>query len=68
MAKDLTNSPVDRQNVLNNPYAIKEIQKATHITSIKFEGADRLVKEQIATFFEVDTRTIERYLEKYGED
>ncbi len=25
MAKDLTNSPVDRQNILNNPYAIKEI-------------------------------------------
>jgi hypothetical protein len=68
MAKDLTNSPVDRQNILNNPYAVTEIQKATHLTSIQFEGAERLTKEQISTFFEVDARTIERYLEKYGDE
>lgn len=64
MVKDLTNSSVDRQNILNNPYAIAEIQKATDITAILFEGNQRLTKEQIATFFEVDVRTIERYLEK----
>jgi hypothetical protein len=68
MAKDLTNSPIDRQNILNNPYAVTEIQKATHLTSIKFEGAERLTKEQIAAFFEVDARTIERYLEKHGDE
>jgi hypothetical protein len=33
-----------------------------------FEGAERLIKEQIAAFFEVDARTIERYLEKYGDE
>ena len=42
MAKDLTNSPVDRQNILNNPYAVTEM--------LKFEGAERLIKEQIAAF------------------
>ncbi len=68
MTKDLTNSPIDRQNILNNPYAITEIQKATHLTSIQFEGTERLTKEQIASFFEVDIRTIERYLENYSEE
>ena len=68
MAKDLTNSPVDRQNILNNPYAVTEIKKATHLTSILFEGTERLTKEQISAFFEVDARTIERYLEKYGNE
>ena len=68
MAKDLTNSPVERQNILNNPYAVIEIQKATRLTSIQFEGAERLTKEQISVFFEVDARTIERYLEKYNEE
>lgn len=68
MAKDLTNSPVDRQNILNNPYAVTEIQKATHLSSIQFEGAERLTKEQIAAFYEVDARTIERHLEKHGEE
>jgi hypothetical protein len=38
------------------------VQKAIHIKGIVFEGAVRLVKEQIAAFFEVDVRTIERYL------
>lgn len=63
-----SSSPVDRQNILNNPYAVTETQKATHLTSIKFEGAERLTKEQIAAFFEVDARTIERYLEKHGDE
>jgi hypothetical protein len=68
MAKDLTESPVDRQNILNNSYAVTEIQNATKIKGIHFEGTVCLIKEQVAAFFEVDTRTIERYLEKYGEE
>ena len=31
MAKDLTNSKIDRQNILNNNYAIDEIEKACNI-------------------------------------
>jgi len=68
MSKELTNSTIERQNVLNNQFAVMEIQKAIHIRGVMFEGAVRLVKEQIAAFFEVDVRTIERYLEKYGEE
>ena len=68
MGKDLTSSPVDRQNILNNPQAVKEIKKATNITAIKFEGSEVLTKEQIANFFEVDVRTIERYLENNADE
>ncbi|HRP01009.1 MAG TPA: DNA-binding protein [Candidatus Kapabacteria bacterium] len=63
MEKDLTNSGLDRQNILNNPYAIAEIQKAVSIKGIVFEGVYLFTKEQIASFYEVDIRTIERYLE-----
>jgi hypothetical protein len=38
MSKDLTNSSIHRQNILNNPYALHEIEKATQITGIPFEG------------------------------
>ena len=38
MSKDFTNSSMHRQNILNNPYALQEIEKATHITGIPFEG------------------------------
>lgn len=64
MAKDLINSPIDRQNILNNPYAITEIQKATKIKGIMFEGSARLIKEQVAGFFEITPRTIDNYLSR----
>ena len=53
MEKDLTNSQLDRQNILNNPYAIAEIEKAAGIEGIVFEGRSVLLKEQVAEFFEV---------------
>ena len=64
MAKDLVNSPVDRQNILNNPYAVTEIQKATKIKGVMFEGSARLIKEQVASFFEITPRTIDNYLNR----
>lgn len=61
--KDLTNSTVARQNILNNNYAIEEIQKAVGIEGIVFDSQLRFLKSQIASFFEIDERTVERYLE-----
>lgn len=68
MAKDLTNSAVDRQNILNNPYALAEIEKAAGIQGIPFEGKTVVLKEQVANFFEVTIRTIENYLEQNAEE
>ncbi len=68
MDKDLTNSELERQNILNNPYAVQEIKKAAPIQGVIFEGAARVVKEQVARFFEVDPRTIDRYLERFGDE
>lgn len=64
MNKDLTNSAVDRQNVLNNPYALAEIERAAGIQGIPFEGGTVVLKEQVAAFFEVTLRTVENYLEQ----
>lgn len=64
MKKDLTNSAVDRQNVLNNPYALAEIERAAGIQGIPFEGKTVVLKEQVAAFFEVTLRTVENYLEQ----
>ncbi len=60
---DLTTSVVSRQNILNNQYAIDEIQN-----QLRFDGAFLgqellFTKEQIAEYFEVDIRTVERYVE-----
>lgn len=66
MSKDLTNSPVDRQNILNNSYALVEVEKAIGIKGIPFEGGTVVLKEQVADFLEVTVRTIENYLEQFG--
>lgn len=68
MKKDLTNSEIDRQNILNNPYALAEIEKAAGIQGIPFEGKTVVLKEQVASFFEVTVRTVENYLESHPEE
>ncbi|MCB5259785.1 MAG: DNA-binding protein [Candidatus Cloacimonetes bacterium] len=65
MAKDLTNSTVDRQNILNNQYAINEIQKAVKLQGILFEGKLVFLIDHIADFFEVTTRTIKNYISNF---
>lgn len=62
MAKDLTTSQIDRQNILNNDLAVNEIQNQTGIQGIIFEGRLRFTKSMVATYFDVDVRTIERYV------
>jgi hypothetical protein len=68
MSRNLTTSAVDRQNVLNNPYALAEIERAASIQGIPFEGKSVLLKEQVAAFFEVTTRTIDNYIERHGDE
>lgn len=67
-SKDLTVSQIDRQNILNNPFALQEVEKATRIQGIPFEGKIIVIKDQVADFFEVSVRTVESYLEKYNQE
>lgn len=66
MNKDLTTSVTDRQNILNNPYALSEIEKAAGMQGIPFEGKSVVLKEQVAAFFEITVRTVENYLEEFS--
>ncbi len=68
MPKELTNSSVSRQNILNNSLAVNEIQKAVGVKGILFESEYKFLKRQIADFFEVTERTIDNYLEKYEKE
>lgn len=62
MAKNLTDSAIDRQNILNNPFAVAEIQKSIGMKGVEFKGRLLVLKEQVAAFFEVSPRTIDNYL------
>ena len=68
MSDTLATSAVDRQNILNNPYALQEIEKATQVKGIPFEGKSVLTKEQVAAFFEVTPRTIDNYIDQHSDE
>ena len=67
-AKDLTNSRLDRQNILNNEIAVEEIQFKSGIEGITWNGKIYVTRDMTANFFEVDVRTISRYLEQNSEE
>lgn len=66
--KDLTISNIERQNVLNNRFAVSKVQEHLDIEGMLFEGEYRFTKKMIADFYEVEERTIERYLEKHSDE
>lgn len=68
MNKNLTNSLIDRKNILNNDVAIEEIQKSIDIQGLIFEDKVVFTKNMLAQFYGVDLRTIERYLSDNSEE
>lgn len=68
MAKDLTTSKVDRQNVLNNDIALPEIQSAINIKCVPWDNKLYLTKDMVASFFGVDARTVERCISNNREE
>ena len=56
-----------RQNILNNEIAVAEIQK-TGINGIIWDGKVYVTREMTASYFDVDIRTISRYLDQNSED
>jgi predicted nucleic acid-binding protein len=68
MDKQLTISTIERQNVLNNRFAVEAIQKTLNVEALFFDGQYCFTKKMVADFYEVEERTIERYLESNEEE
>jgi len=66
--KDLTNSDINRQNILNNPYALEKIEIHFAFPGRQFEGQTVFTKADLVRLFEVDERTIERYVTNHGDE
>lgn len=65
---DLTISNIERQNVLNNRYAVNELQETLGFVGMLFEGEYRFTKKMVADFYDVDLSTIDRYLSQYADE
>ncbi len=68
MAKDLTVSRIDRQNILNNEIAIEEVQAKSGVEGIVWNGKLYITREMTSKYFNVDIRTISRYIEQNNEE
>ena len=68
MANLLSDSEIDRRNILNNPYALEAIQEQVGLVGVKYKSEFKFTVRQVAQFYEVDTRTIERYLVTYADE
>lgn len=55
--KDLTISKIERQNVLNNRFAIDKIQERLGFETIYYNEQFWLTKKMVADFYEVGNKT-----------
>lgn len=68
MNNDLTTSVIARNNVLNNKYALTELEHNLQLGGLVWENETVFTKQQVAQILEVDIRTIERYIADYTDE
>lgn len=68
MAKDLTVSQIDRQNILNNTIALQRIKQTMDIHPLEYQGLLYVTKQMAADFYEVDIRTITNCIKTHEEE
>ncbi|AGW13149.1 hypothetical protein [Megalodesulfovibrio gigas] len=64
----LTASHIERQNVLNNPFAVQKLQEHLGLQGITWQGEPVFLKQQVAALLDVDARTINRYLASHEDE
>ena len=60
---DLTVSNIERQNVLNNRYALQTIQENLDVKGLRYHDELLFTTKMVADFYDVDERTIKRYVQ-----
>lgn len=68
MAQDLTTSAHDRQNILNNSYALKHAETHLALGGVVFNGEKVFTKNQLSELFGISDATIERYVTSHSEE
>lgn len=68
MTKQLTDSSVDRTNVLNNTYALDTVRDYLGIKGAFFNDELKFTLSQVAGFYEIDRKTVNRYLVSHANE
>ena len=65
---DLSTAPLQRQNILNNRYALQAAEQHLQLGGVPFQGQTVFTKQQVMALFEVSDATVERYLSNHSEE
>jgi hypothetical protein len=68
MTRDLTQSAIDRQNVLNNTQAIGMISSKLGFNGLLYNDEFKFTTKMVADFYDVDVRTVKRYVENFEDE
>ncbi|AFP32788.1 hypothetical protein [Marinobacter sp. BSs20148] len=68
MAKDLTESSHDRQNILNNRYVLQQAEQHLDLGGAHFQNETVFTKQQLMALYEISDATIERYLNSHSDE
>jgi hypothetical protein len=66
--KNLTVSQIERGNILNNNFAIKEMYESLGFVGVMFEGKFRFTRNMVINYFSIEERTIDRYLNQFTDE
>lgn len=65
---DLTTAQLQRQNILNNRFALQAAEQHPQLGGVVFQGQTVFTKQQVMALFEVSDATVERYISNHGEE
>jgi len=68
MTKDLTTSQRERQNILNNRFALSQAEQHLALGGISYQDETVFSKQQLIDIFDISDSTIEKYLASHGDE
>lgn len=65
---DLAASPHQRQNILNNRFALQAAEQHLALGGLAYEGQTVFTKQQVTALFDISDATVERYIAAHGDE
>jgi len=65
---ELTTSQHQRQNILNNRYALQAAEQHLGLGGVVFNAETLFTKQQVTALFGISDATVERYISSHGEE
>lgn len=65
---DLTTSSHQRQNILNNHFALQVAEQHLALGGVAYNGQTVFTKQQVTMLFDISDATVERYIASHGDE